>query len=209
MSQQYDCPLPPPPPSPRSGGTSTRAGSVSGSVAPQADARSVSENLHVHRTRPVSAVLPSITTTCLSPQGVYSSQASTPVSGNRLSPGIFPYAPGTPSGLNPQTPGGLVPPPPPPATPRSPNMEPYNPLQWSRGQVSGSQMVFQQRHSTMPPSTMQLIGQEGMLVSFLSDGKHSSTVSEARNIRRIPGPTEISDLQHVCPCPLTADPKLL
>lgn len=157
MNQQYDYPLPPPPPSPRSGGTSNRAGPVSGSIELLADAGFVSGNLP----GPVSAVLPSITTTFLSPQGACSSQASTSVSGTRLSPGRFPYAPGTPGGLNPQIPGGLAPLQP-PATPRSPSMEPYNPRQWSRGQVSGSQMVFQQRHSTMLASTAQLTGQEGM-----------------------------------------------
>ncbi|KXT12847.1 hypothetical protein AC579_7606 [Pseudocercospora musae] len=40
-------------------------------------------------------------------------------------------------------------------------MEPYNPRQWSnRAQVSGSQMLFQQRHPTMPPSTSHITGME-------------------------------------------------
>ncbi|EME45322.1 hypothetical protein DOTSEDRAFT_71149 [Dothistroma septosporum NZE10] len=164
MSQQYDHSLPPPPPSPRSGGTSTRAGPVSGSLAPLADAGSVPENLHVQRSRPVSAVLPSLPTAFLGPQGAHSFQASTPVSGSRLSPGIFPYAPGRPGCLGVETPGRLALPLP-PATPRSPGMEPYNPRQWTRGQVSGSHMVLQQRHSTMPASTAQFTGQEAAMPS--------------------------------------------
>ena len=41
-------------------------------------------------------------------------------------------------------------------------MEPYNPQQW-RGQVSGSQMVFQQRANAGPSSTREVTGMEGAL----------------------------------------------
>lgn len=177
MSQQhydYDYPLPPPPPSPRaSGSTSPLTASLPHTPA---SAGYVPGATSGGRSRPVSAHLPVISTAFLSEQGALASNASTPVSGSHLSP-HFLHAPRTPSALNPQSPGGLSPhrpgglvPPPPGGPPRSPAvaMEPYNPRQWqnSRGQVSGSQMVFQQRHAVV--GTTQVTGMEGLLSNFCS-----------------------------------------
>lgn len=164
MSQQYEYPLPPPPPSPRHGSTSPGAGPYPSASASASAGFESGPGSHGQQSR--SAQLPSIRTAFLSPQGAISSQASTPVTGARLSPGVFPYTPATSSALNPRTPGGLVPPSPAVNSPRSPTMEPYNPRQWSsRGQVSGSQMVFQQRQSTVPSS--QVTGMEGVFI-FIS-----------------------------------------
>jgi hypothetical protein len=120
------------------------------------------------RSRPTSGLLSPLNTSFLhGGQGASlpQSQASTPVYGSHLSPGLpVSYSPRTPSALNPQTPSGLAPLPPhhpPPGSPPS-TMEPYNPRQWNRGQVSGSQMVYQQRHSAMPVSTAHVTGMEGM-----------------------------------------------
>lgn len=145
MSQQYDYQYPPPPPSPPSYGP---AGPQTG---------------HVHRTGsapeqplPIAAALP----------GSHQSQISTPIYGSYLSSGgTHSYSPRTPSALNYQTTAGLLPPSPQPGvSPRTAAMEPYNPRQWNnnRGQVSGSQMVFQQRHSNAPLNTAHVTGMEGM-----------------------------------------------
>lgn len=143
MSQQYDYPYPPPPPAPNSYGS---AGSQSG---------------HIQRTG-TAPEQPSATTTALF---AGQSQASTPIYGSQPSSGVpHSYSPRTPSALNPQIPGGLLPPSPQAGSgPRTPAMEPYNPRQWnnSRGQVSGSQMVFQQRHSNASLNTTHVTGMEG------------------------------------------------
>lgn len=170
MSQQYEYPLPPPPPSPRHSSSSPGAGPYPSASGSASAGSSFGGGSHGQQSsRPVSsAQLPSITTAFLGRQGPITSQASTPVSTTHLSPGVFPYAPATPSALNPRTPGGLVPPSPAVNSPRSPAMEPYNPRQWSsRGHVSGSQMVFQQRQSTGPTSTNQVTGMEGVSVLLL------------------------------------------
>lgn len=162
MSQHYEYPLPPPPPSPRHGSTSPGAGLYS-----NASGSALGEGSYGQQSSPPvsNAQLPSITTTFLSRQGLGNPEVSTPVSAARLSPGVFPYAPATPSALNPRTPGGLVPPSPAINSPRSPAMEPYNPRQWSsRSQMSGSQMVFQQRQSSGPASSSQVTGMEGGFV---------------------------------------------
>lgn len=164
MSQQYnnhDYPLPPPPRSPRHHASLQAGGSVPntpGSAGP------VPRVLNLQRDRPVSAHLPFITTTFLEGQGGgYPSQASTPISGALLTPAAhLPYSPAAHAALNPHTPGGL-PPPPRGASPGHSAMEPYNPRQWGhRTQVSGSQMVFQQRQSQTPANTTQMTGMEGV-----------------------------------------------
>lgn len=161
MSQQYDYSKPPPPPSPRPGGSSPGARSVPSPPASAEAAGLATGSVHGQRSRPVSAHLPAITTAFLAEQGAFASQILTPVSGTQsyLSP-HFLHSSRTPSGLNPnpqsQSPGALA------TSPGAPTMEPYNPRQWSnRGQVSGSQMVFQQRHATVPASTAQITGMEG------------------------------------------------
>ena len=71
------------------------------------------------------------------------------------------YTPSAPSPLNPRTPAALSP----PSSATSPgaaSMQPYNPGQWSgRAQVSGSQMVFQQRTGGGPVNTREATGMEG------------------------------------------------
>lgn len=160
MSQQYDYPLPPPPPSPRAGGTSPSAGSFSrhsGSV------EVAHGDSHGQGHSPVSVHLPSITTTFLHEQGSLASQASTPVTETHLSPHFSYNSPRGPTGVNPPNSNGSNS----SASPRVPVMEPYNPRQWGfRGQVSGSQMVFQQRFATVPARTTHVTGMEGMLSSF-------------------------------------------
>ena len=89
--------------------------------------------------------------------------AMSAVSGTTFAPGTPPsYAPSTPSALNPRTPSALAPPGSQSASPRnSLVMEPYNPRQWSsRGQVSGTQMVFQQRAPSVPQSSRDATGME-------------------------------------------------
>lgn len=161
MNQHNGCSLPPPPPSPRAlAGTSSQAGGTVSSQAGVPD--NASGGVYPQRSRPVSTYLPSISTSFLNVQGAGPSQASTPVSAARTLPvGHNLYSPATPSAVNRRTPGGLAAPPPPGSSTRVPAMEPYNPRQWSRNQVSGSQMVFQQRQSIMPASTSQITGMEG------------------------------------------------
>ncbi|KAI5356858.1 hypothetical protein Slin15195_G052440 [Septoria linicola] len=147
---QYEYPPPP-------AGSSPSAGSFSSAPASVGVAHG---GTHGQR----SPYLPSITTQFLGQQAVPASQASTPVSANHLSPHFSYNSPRTPSGLNTQVPSGLTPstsgPP-----PRTPSMEPYNPQQWrNRGQVSGSQMVFQ-RHANMPMSTANATGMEAAMPS--------------------------------------------
>jgi hypothetical protein len=135
------------------------------------------------RSRPISRLLPSITTS-FSPGGqagsLPQSQAATPVHGPHLSPGLsVSYGPATPSTLNPQTTSNFprsIPhsQPTPGSSPRT--MEPYNPRQWTRSQVSGSQMVFQQRQSTMPASTHNVTGMEGTLSIHFSSLECASLV---------------------------------
>lgn len=141
MSQQYDYSYPPPPPTPNSYGP----------AGPQPG--------HIQRAGSAPGHPPSITT-AFHGAGTQS-LVSTPVYGSHLSPGVpHSYSPRTPSALNPQTSGAPLPPSPQSGTPA---MEPYNPRQWNnnRGQVSGSQMVFQQRHSNAPLNTTHVTGMEG------------------------------------------------
>lgn len=148
MSQQqqhYDYDYPPPPTPRPPSANAPNAGGSSSSAGPAG------------RNRPVSAHLPSISTTFLSPAGPYS---ATPTSGtqHQQQQQQQQHIPYTPSALNPTR----------STAPQTPVMEPYNPRQWSnRGQVSGSQMVFQQRQGNMPVSTGQMTGMEGVLLSFL------------------------------------------
>lgn len=150
---QYEYPPPP-------GGTSPSAGSFPSPPGSAGVAGVTHGSTHGQR----SPYLPSITTQFLGQPGVSASQNSTPVSANHLSPHFSYNSPRTPGGLNTHvlTPSSTGPP------ARTPSMEPYNPQQWrSRGQVSGSQMVFQQRHATMPGTTVNATGMEGMLVHFV------------------------------------------
>lgn len=146
MSQQYDYSYPPPPP------TSTSAVAY-GPAGPQPG--------HTQRTGSAPGHPASITTAFHAGQP----QVSPPIYGSHLSSGLsHQYSPRTPSALNPQTPGGLLTPSSQPGSAlRTPTMEPYNPRQWNnnRGQVSGSQMVFQQRHSNVPLNTAHVTGMEG------------------------------------------------
>ena len=147
MSQQYEFPPPPPPRSPA-------VHAATGASFP-----------HQWR-RPVSGHQPpSITTNLVR---TFAGTAQTPASGATLgAPTPFSaYSPSTPVALDPRTSSALVPPGSQPASqvvsPRSPAMEPYNPRQWSnRGQVSGTQMVFQQRASVVPRTTQNATGMEG------------------------------------------------
>ncbi|PPJ51169.1 hypothetical protein CBER1_08539 [Cercospora berteroae] len=151
---QYEYPPPPGPP----GGNPGSAGPF---PSPPASFGVVPGRTHGQR----SPYVPSITTQFLGSQGGTASQASTPASANHLSPHFAYNTPRTPSGLNNQIHGGLTPSTP-GAPPRSPSMEPYNPQQWrNRGQVSGSQMVFQQRHGAMPMSTTNITGMEAAMPS--------------------------------------------
>jgi hypothetical protein len=139
MNQQYD--YPPPPPQ-RSAGASA-PGSAS-----------------FPDRRPIQP--PSITTNIAR---TLAGSSQTPISATTFRPGgqhgLSPSSPAPYSGVSPRT---LLPPPPQASSPRSPNatMEPYNPQQWgNRGQVSGTQMVFQQRQNVGPPNTRDVTGMEG------------------------------------------------
>ncbi|CAK4032286.1 (R,R)-butanediol dehydrogenase [Lecanosticta acicola] len=135
MSQHYAYP---PPPASRL----ATAGSSSSSSGPSG------------RNRPVSARLPSISTASLTPPGPYS---STPPSATQQQQQQQ-HLPYTPSALNPRTTDGLP--------PQTPVMEPYNPRQWSsRGHVSGSQMLFQQRQANVPANAAQMTGMEAAMPS--------------------------------------------
>jgi len=144
MNQQQHDNLPPPPP---------RSPNV---ISPNGSPFAAQ-----HR-RPVSMIVqqrPSLTTNIARTLGA-------PHSAHTLAPpGPHPFSPATPSALNPHSPGGGLSPS--SASPRT--MEPYNPRQWSHrgGQVSGTQMVFQQR-SSMTPSTREVTGMEGMLLLLRS-----------------------------------------
>ncbi|KAK5174238.1 uncharacterized protein LTR77_001318 [Saxophila tyrrhenica] len=110
--------------------------------------------------RPVSMIVqqpPAITTNIARALGA-------PLSAHTLAPPApHPFSPATPSALNPHSPGGLGP----NSTVSARTMEPYNPRQWSNrgGQVSGTQMLFQQRSSNVPPSTRDVSGMEGAMPS--------------------------------------------
>lgn len=144
MNQQYE--YPPPPPPQRSPG---------GSLP--------------DRRRPVPASPPSITTNIAR---TLAASSQTPITATALGAGTpHAYTPVTPSGLNPLSSGGLSQPGSQGPSPRnSVVMEPYNPRQWSgRGQPSGTQMVFQQRGSTVPRDTRDNTGMEGMSDIFWID----------------------------------------
>ena len=147
MNQQYEYPPPPPPP-------------TSGPRSP--DGTAISQ-----RQRQGPAQRPSITTNVVRPPATSSQiPASAPVytfaSGTPLH-----YTPNTPSPLNPRTPGTLAPPPS-AVSPGTSIMQPYNPGQWNgRSQVSGSQMVFQQRAGSTPVNTRDATGMEGACESSL------------------------------------------
>lgn len=151
---QYEYPPPPGGPSPSAGPLSSppeTTGSGSAGVARVTHGRTDGQR---------SPYLPSITTQFLGHQTVPVSQASTPVSANHLSPHFSYNSPRSSAGLNTH----VLTSSPPGAPARTPSMEPYNPQQWrSRGQVSGSQMVFQQRHATMLGGTVNTTGMEGEL----------------------------------------------
>lgn len=143
MNQQYDYDYPPPPPQRSPAATAT----APGSAASFPDRRPVQP--------------PSTTTNTVARALAGSSQ--TPISATTFRPGgqhgLSPHSPAAPySGVSPRT---LLPPPSQVSSPNT-SMEPYNPQQWSnRGQVSGTQMVFQQRN-VGPPSTRDVTGMEGV-----------------------------------------------
>lgn len=134
MNQQTGYPLPPPPPTP---GVNSPTGPV------------MSERQR-----------PSIATNLVRTLG---NPSQTPVSSSSYGPATpWTLTPGTPSPLNPRTPSALAPPS--AVSPRTTTMEPYDPRQWSnRGQVSGTQMVFQNRGSAAFTGTREATGMEGLL----------------------------------------------
>lgn len=143
MNQQYEYPPPPPQRSP--GAHAPTGGSFTDR-------------------RPVPIQPPSITTNIARTLG---GTGQTPISASTwgtggshsLSPNTTaPYVPRSPSALAQQVAQSSSP----SVSPRVSTMEPYNPRQWSnRAQVSGAQMVFQQRANAAPPDTRDITGMEG------------------------------------------------
>ena len=146
MNQQYEYPPPPPQRSPG-------AHAPSGGSFPDR--------------RPVPVQPPSITTNIAR---TLAGPGQTPISATTLGPsGQYSLSPNTPATYSPRSPSGLAQQLSPSTSPRTSTMEPYNPRQWSnRGQVSGAQMVFQQRASAAPPSTRNVTGMEGTLKTALA-----------------------------------------
>ena len=156
MNQQYE--YPPPPPQ-RSPGASAPG---SGSFPDRRPIQPPSITTNIARTLAGSSQTP-ISATTFRPGGHY---------------GLSPNSPAPYSGVSPRT---LVPPPPQASSPRSPNMEPYNPQQW-RGQASGTQMVFQQRANVGPPSTREVTGMEGALETIRSYNDHMQGIGTSRTV---------------------------
>lgn len=147
MSQQYEN-LPPPPP-PRSPGTGVPGGS-SPEGRRSVPGRPLSITTNIARTLAVPSQTPS-TATALSPSGPRPYHP-------------HPYSPNTSSSLNP-SPRSVVQPGSQGASPRPSIMESYNPRQWNQRQVSGSQMIFNQRGSV---TMREASGMEGTLNAHLT-----------------------------------------
>ena len=128
MNQQYEYIPPPPPPTP---GVNAPNGAF-----------------------PLERQRPPIATNIVRTLG---GSSQTPATATGYGPGTpFSISPNTPSHFHSRSPGSLAPPPS-TVSPRTAGMEPYDPRQWNRRQVSGSQMVFQSRSS----STREATGMEG------------------------------------------------
>ena len=140
MNQQYEYPPPPPQRSP-------------GVYAPSAAS-------FLGR-RPVPVQPPSITTNIARS---LAGSAQTPISSTSWgSGGTYVLTSNSPASYHPRSPSALAAQ---VSQNTSPIMEPYNPRQWSsRGQVSGTGMVFQQRANAMPQSTREITGMEGAWVA--------------------------------------------
>jgi hypothetical protein len=164
MSQYHDSPGPHPNPNPHPPPPPPSASSHNAAYVPSTPASvAVAQgDLHGYRNRPAPQHLPSIRTACSTDDAYIPSPPSTAVSVTHLSPHFAYNSPRTPSGLNPQSSAAQAPTPP-LTSPRTPEMEAYNPRQWSsrNGPVSGSQMVFQQRHGSRLSNTSQHTGMEG------------------------------------------------
>lgn len=139
MNQQYDFPPPPPPRSP--GVSAPGSASFLDRRPPPVQPPSLTTNL--------------VRTLAGSSQAPIS--ATTSRTCGRCSP-----SPNTTSPYFPRSPGTTVPTGSGGTSPRTATME-YNPRQWSNrgGQISGSQMVFQQRANARPPGTQEITGMEG------------------------------------------------
>ena len=108
----------------------------------------------------------------------FGGSSQTPASGTSYTP--FNISPNTPTTFTPRTPSALGPHS--AVSPRTQGMEPYDPRQWSgRGQVSGAQMVFQQRASAGQMGTREATGMEGLYYLIIGTTHDSQTLHEIQS----------------------------
>ncbi len=146
MSQQYEYPPPPPPP--------TSSNNVP-TITPLP-----------RRQRITPAQPPSITTNLA--RATLGTPSHTPISATSFGSGTtFSLTPTTPNVFS-QRGSATLAPPSSGISPRTMVMEPYDPRQWgSRGQVSGTQRVFQQRANGVSIGARESSGMEGKLLAVL------------------------------------------